>query len=142
MEKYLKLIPTQRKEGMKYKSILITDIALHIQKRPTTSLGSKIRKSFETDKPGRIYTPMIRSSELSEEKGAEEGFKFILDMFSKDPDFIEYVEEERKKGFEVTLQIPKSGIPIFMGDDTNEFINSKHGQRLLRRLAKNKEEII
>ena len=142
MEKYLKLIPTQRKEGMKYKSILITDIALHIQKRPTTSLGTKIKKSFETDKPGRIYAPLARNTELSNEKENEESIKFVLDMFCKDPDFIKYVEEERKKGFEVTLQIPKSGIPIFMGDDTNEFINSKHGQRVLRRLAKNKEEII
>jgi len=142
MENYLKFEPTQRKEGMKYKPILITDIFLHIQKRPTTSLGNKIKKSFETGKPGRIYAPMVRSSELSEEKGTEEGIRFILDMFSKDPDFIKYVEEERKKGFEVTLQIPKSGIPIFMGDDTNDFINSKHGQRVLRRLAKNTEGII
>ena len=142
MENYLKFEPTQRREGMKYKPILITDILLHIHKRPTISCGKKIKKSFETGAPGRIYGSIASDNQASEGIETEGSIKLVLDMLSKDQDFIKYVLEEREKGYEVTIQIPRFGIPVFPGNDTNDFINSKHGQRVLRRLAKNKENSV
>jgi len=142
MEYQLKFEPTQRRKGVKYKPILITDILLHIHKRPTISCGKKIKKSFETGTPGRIYGPIAFNNQSSEGVETEGNIKFILDMLLKDQDFIKYVMEEREKGCEVTIQIPRYGVPVSLGNDTNDFINSKHGQRVLRRLAKNKENSV
>lgn len=136
MEYKLEFKPTERKPGMKYKTILLTDLTLHTApKRASTFLG-KIKKAFDMiGHPGRIYQPMPKP-ELKEESPGT--FKMgILSYLQNDPELIKYVTEEQKKGVEIVFQIPKAGLPVFAGKDTVEFINSKNGQRTIRGLAKN-----
>ncbi len=137
MEYTLKLKPTERVLGMKYRTILLTDITLHTApKRPSTFIG-KIKKAFNMfGVPGRIYQPMEKPEFQKENPGTCK--MSILNYLQKDPNFIKYIAEEREKGVEVVIQIPKVGLPIFAGKDTVEFIKSKNGQRILRGIDKNK----
>lgn len=139
MEYKLEFRPTERKPGMKYRTILLTDITLHTsQKRPST-FGEKMKKAFNAfGIPGRAYQPMSKPELKKENPGA---FKMgILNHLQNDPEFIKYVTEEREKGVEIVIQIPKAGVPVLAGEDTVEFINSIKGKRILRRLAKEKSE--
>jgi hypothetical protein len=137
MEYELQLKPFVRKDGFKYKIITITDIALHTaKKKSTSSLGEKIKKSFITGEPGRVYAPIQKPSP------SFGGNMLILDMIKKDPVFLKMVQEEEKKGCKILVALPKSGIPVFAGEDTKDFIISKKGKRILRGLAKNKDKDI
>ncbi|MDD2637320.1 MAG: hypothetical protein PHW82_17670 [Bacteroidales bacterium] len=135
MEYQLQIKPFEKKDGVKYKLITITDIALHTSKmNPTISLGKKIKESFKFKKPGRIYglIPKVQSSSPSSEENM-----FMLDMLKKDVSFMKMIQEEEKKGYKILVGFPKEGIPVFAGKDTKEFINSKNGKRIIRGLAKN-----
>jgi hypothetical protein len=137
MEYELQLKPFVRKDGFKYKIITITDIALHTaKKKSTSSLGEKIKKSFITGEPGRVYAPIQKPSP------SFGGNMLILDMIKKDPVFLKMVQEEEKKGYKILVALPNEGIPIFAGEDTKDFIKSKKGKRILRGLAKNKDKDI
>ncbi len=134
MEYQLQLKPFERKDGYKYKIIEITDIALHSSdKQPTKSISKKIKQSFEQNKPNRLYS--LKTQELIE-KG--DMAKIIDDFVRQDPNFIKMVQEEEKKGYKILLGLPKEGIPIKLGDDTVEFLQSKNGQRIIRGMNKTK----
>ncbi len=122
------------KDGQKYKIIQITDIALHTStKRPTPSHGKKLEKSFSDMKPGRIFSPM------EQEAVASDG-SFNLDILKFDEDFVRMVQEAESEGYKVVIGVPKTGIPVVLGSDTKEFIQSKNGKRVLRGLAKEKDQ--
>lgn len=134
MEYKLEFKPTERKPGMKYKTILLTDFTFHTApKRPSTFLG-KIKRAFGMiGSPGRIYQSIPKPNEENQNVSG----LGILDSLKDDPEFIKYVTEEQKKGVEIVFQIPKAGLPVFAGKDTVEFISSKNGQRIIRGLMKN-----
>ena len=133
MEYKLELRPTERKEGMKYRTILLTDIMLHASKRRTSTFSDKIKRAFNmVGVPGRIYQQIQKTEDPNSSKIN------ILSQLQNDPDFIKYVTEEREKGIEIVIQIPKAGLPVLAGKDTVEFIKSKNGQRIIRGLAKDK----
>jgi hypothetical protein len=126
----LQLKPAVLKNGAKYRIIEITDIALHTAKKtPTPSVGRKVQKAFVAKKPGRIYRPI-------EESVVTDGRGYILELLKQDPDFVKLVQEEEAKGYKVLVSIPKGGVPTKFGTDTEEFLQSKNGKRLLRGLAK------
>lgn len=128
----LELKPAVLKDGQKYRIIQITDIALHTAKKtPTSSVGQKIQKAFVANKPDRIYAPI-------QESAVENDGTFTLELLRQDPDFVKLIQEEEAKGYKVLLSIPKGGIPVVVGKDTIEFMNSKNGKRVLRGLAKEK----
>ena len=55
MEYKLELKPAQMKDGQKYKIIQITDITFHSPgRRPTQSVGEKVKEAFDKNEPGRI----------------------------------------------------------------------------------------
>lgn len=64
----------------------------------------------------------------------------FLDLLKNDLDFMKMIKEEESKGYKILIELPPHGIPILAGKDTQEFINSKNGKRVLRGLAKNKLE--
>ncbi len=131
MEYQLQLKPFERRDDFKYKIMQITDVAFHTSKKTlTVSIGEKFKKAFESDKPGRVYAP-IHKSEMAD------GKNFIVEFLRQDPDFIKMVREEELKGYKILLALPRDGIPVFPGKDTVEFIKSKNGKRILRKLAKN-----
>ena len=134
MKEKLELKPFVEKEGVKYKIIQITDIALHTtKKRPTPSHGKKLMESFATKEPGRIYSPI-------EQCAVSADGSFDLNLLALDEDFVRMVREEEAKGYKVLIGTPKRGIPIVPGDDTIEFMQSKNGKRVLRGLAKEKDK--
>ena len=56
----------------------------------------------------------------------------------QDPHMLEYVKAEESKGYKIVIQFPKDGLPVHLGKDAQEFIKSKKGKRILRRLDKEK----
>jgi hypothetical protein len=128
MDCQLQLKPFEKKDGFKYKIIQITDITLHSShKQPTQAIGKKIKQSFEQNKPGRFYG--FGTKELQEESGLRE---IIDDLIKKDPEFLKMIIEEEKKGVKILLSFPEDGVPIKLGSDTEQFIASKNGQRVVR----------
>lgn len=126
MDYCLEVKPAVLKKGGKYKIIQVTDIALHTAKKtPTSSIGKKVQKAFETMEPGRVYAP-IHNGELT------------IELLKQDPDFVKLVQDEEAKGYKVLISLPKGGIPVVPGKDTIEFMSSKNGKRVLRGLAKKK----
>lgn len=138
MEYKLEFKPTERKPGMKYKTILLTDIMLHSMPKKPSTFGSKLKRAFNSfGKAGRIYQHINTNPEPTKENPG--AFKIdVLTQLKNDPAFIKYVTEEQKKGIEIVIQIPKAGLPIFAGKDMVEFIKSKNGQRIIRGFEKNK----
>lgn len=129
----LKIRPYKAIDGVKYKVIQLTDLKLHtMSKRPTPSFGKKVCEAFQHNTPGRVYStlpkPMVPTSDNS----------FILEILKLDPDFMKMVQEEETKGYKVLISVPEEGVPVLLGEDTIEFLDSKNGKRLLRKLDKNK----
>ncbi len=60
----------------------------------------------------------------------------ILEYIMSDPNMLEYVKKEEANGYKVVIELPKNGLPTLIGKDTQEFIESKKGKRILRRLDK------
>lgn len=139
MEYKLELKPAQMKDGQKYKIIQITDITFHSPgRRPTKSVGEKVKEAFDKNEPGRIYQNLEKVDSDTEHQEGQ--FKMaILDQIHKDPSFIKMLREEEAKGYKVLLSIPKSGIPVYAGKDSVEFMDSKKGKRILRKIAKDKK---
>ncbi len=128
MECQLQLKPFEKKDGFKYKILQITDIALHSSDRqPTKSIAKKIRQAFSQKKPGRLYGFKIQKP--TDEPNSIEA---VMDLVQKDPGLIKMIQEEEKNGYKILLGLPKDGIPIILGKDAEEFINSKNGQRVIR----------
>lgn len=132
MEYRLEAKPFEYRNGRKYKIIEITDITFHTSaKKATESIGKKIRKSFVSKQPGRIFSPIT-------DNGIPMERAFIIDALKKDPEFLKFVQEEESKGFKVLIGFPKVGVPALIGKDTQEFMNSIKGKRIIRRLMKDK----
>jgi len=130
----LELKPYKAVDGAKCKVIQLTDIKLHTAKRrPTPSFGKKVRESFESNTPGRIYNTIPEISVVQDNKS------YIMEILRLDPDFMKMVQEEEAKGYKILLSIPKEGLPTLPGEDTIEFMNSKNGKRILRGIDKSKK---
>lgn len=131
----LQLKPFVGKDGVKYKKIRITDITLHSkQMRPTKALGKKIKESFESNQPGRIFGASTIMTDPDSGKSTA-----ILNMISQDPELLRYIQQEESKGCKILIEVPQE-LPILMGEDMKKFIKSKNAKRKLRKLAKNKNE--
>lgn len=130
----LELKPATLKDGQKYKVIHITDLAFHsAPKTPTPSLGKKIQKASIKEEPGRFYAP-IDLSAIADPKA------YVIERLKQDPDFVKMVQEEEANGYKVLLSLPEAGIPQVLGKDTEEFLASKNGKRILRGIAKGKRQ--
>ncbi len=133
MQYKAELKPFVKKDGQKYKVIYLTDIKFHTaKKKPTPSLGKKVRESFQNNTSGRVYDHLSKSLEIQKDNS------FILRALQFDPDFVKMVQEEEAKGYKILIGMPNEGIPVLLGKDTIEFLDSKNGRRLLRGLDKNK----
>ena len=134
MEYELQLKPFERKEGMKYIVLQLTDIQLHTQKMTQSSIGKKVVKSLETMESGRIYS-YLQPKEITDDQ-----FNFtILDFAKKDKVLLKTIQDYESKGYKVLIQIPKNGLPVFPGKDTIEFMNSTNGRRIIRGFEKHKQ---
>lgn len=127
----LEVKPFVRREGQKYTRIAVTDIQYHSSvKRPTKSIGKVADKNHESLTPYRAYTEMKDWDVSREQQKA-----MIIEMLQNDPSYIEFIKKQEQLGYKVLLEIPDP-IPLKLGSDTEEFLNSKKGKRIVRWLAK------
>lgn len=125
--------PFIEKKGQKYRVIVITDIQVHSDvKRPTNSLGKVSEKGQSMNIPYRAYTS-IKDWNVSRGKQKE----MILEMLRRDSSYIDFVKKQEEQGYKILLEIPDP-IPLLLGKDTKEFLNSKKGKRIIRWISKNK----
>ncbi len=133
MDYKLEMKPFERKDGLKYKVIHLTDIALHTnEKRIVDSSSRGTHQAFSSGIPWRIHVPIDNHAPSQQVN--------ILDCVCSDPSFIEIVRKEEEKGYVILLSLSKCGTPILAGKDTMGFIESKNGKRIIRALARNKLE--
>jgi hypothetical protein len=55
-----------------------------------------------------------------------------------DPVLKQTIHDYQQQGYRVLIQMPKSGLPIHLGKEAVEFMNSTRGKRILRRIKKDK----
>ncbi len=107
----------------------VTDVQLHTTEKRQGSISKTIAKSVKNNKPGRIY------STIDKDKGNEP----ILEMLLKDPDFTDMIRKYNEQGIRIFVEVPKN-VPMLVSKDTEEFINSKKGKRIIRGFAKNNKK--
>ena len=134
MDYELQLRPFERKDGVKYKIIQITDVALHTTPHHPTSVGKKLKQALAQNKPGRVYAPL--EGVVQTDESAHEARISVGQMLLQDPELVRLIQEEERKGYKILIGLPKGGIPLMEGADTREFLKSKNGKRVLRGLAK------
>lgn len=112
--------------------LILTDLTMHTTNTPaTTNAGKVVERSFRSNKPGRFVPANIEYEPTSDGK-----FHIKMDSLQNNTDFQRYVAQQRQRGIDVRITVP-ANLPIYAGNDTQEFINSKNGKRLLKGLAKN-----
>ena len=124
------------KKGEKVIVLELTDIQLHSNARLTQSVGGAIRRSIENNKPGRIFSSLDKRQESSVDQNSLE---FSMPFVMNDPVLKQTIHDYQKQGYRVMIQMPKSGLPIHLGKDAVDFMNSTRGKRILRKMKKDKE---
>lgn len=120
------------KKGDKYVLIRITDISFHSTEKRPTSIGLEIANNIEEGTASRIFIPLKNNISIDNTSS-------ITEFLQNDPSFINMMREEQEKGYKVLIKLPEGGIPVTSSKDTEEFITSKNGKRVIRGLAKNEE---
>lgn len=139
MEQILQLKPVSKpiKKGEKLIIIELTDIQLHMNARPTPSVGAVVQRSIEHSKEGRIFSPLQTPKS---EDGDSNSIRVELPFGVNDPKLQEAVRYYQKLGYRVMLRVPEH-MPIKLGKDAQEFMNSKNGKRVIRGLKKKQSKI-
>lgn len=128
---YQKLILHKPKSDPNQGDIIIdfTDVQAHTTAKITNSIGKNFRRSIEQGKPGRIYFPALNNDQPERENVAS-------GVNMQDPELKKFIEECQKQGKRVFIKVPDTPLPLHLGKDTKEFIESKKGKRLFRWLKK------
>jgi hypothetical protein len=120
------------KPGQKYITLQITDIMLHTaMRRSSISLGEKIKESIKHSENVRMYSPLEKPSKKEQQL-------FAIEIMKNDPNFIKAVQDYESEGYKVLISLPDEGVPILVGEDTGQYLESKNGKRFLRGIAKEK----
>jgi len=112
--------------------IQLTDIQLHRNADKTDSPGKRVEHAIDNNKPGRIRQKLL----------VKEGNIIQTPFFdTNDPSLQAMVRKYQQQGKRVFIQKPpKEGLPVFLGDDAVQFMNSKKGKRILRKINKDKDK--
>jgi hypothetical protein len=130
-ETKLEFNPFIKKEGQKYKVILITDIQVHSNIKRPTAIGKVAAKHQDKFTPYRAYTSFIDWNVPREQQK-----QMILEILQNDSSYVDYIVEQEKQGYKILLEIPDP-IPLLLGKDTEDFLRSKKGGRIARWITKN-----
>jgi hypothetical protein len=113
--------------------IQVTDMSLHTRDfAPTPSAGKKIVRAMNKKEATRVYVQSTGDLEKDKET--------INDKIENDLELIRLVRETNANGGKVFFSFPKGGAPTKLGNDAEQFMNSKNGKRKIRGLAKEKSE--
>lgn len=118
----------------KYRVIHFTDLQLHSRMRVTPSIGKRIQQAFQENIPGRIYAPLPKPTPEEVKTGT---LTFTMDI---DPELRKMIQQNEAEGYETIFSLPEGGAPVYLGDDTHQFLESKNGKRILRELDKKNNE--
>lgn len=106
--------------------VYLTDVQMHVTKpRKPISLGRALAKSLKSKKGGRVQSRNINISKNNE-------FTFSVPLGKE---LTELIEKAKQEGKQVRLITPKSGLPIFLGQDTVENIKARK-RKVFDRAAK------
>jgi len=138
MEQVLQLnrVKEMPKKGEKVIILELTDIQLHSNVLPTESIGNAVQRSIKNKKPGRIFSTLNKIRESGTDQNS---IVFEVALAVNDPKLKQVVQDYQQQGYRVLIQKPKAGLPIYLGKDAEEFINSTRGRRILRKIRKDKE---
>jgi len=123
------------KKGEKIIILELTDIQLHSNARISKSTGDVIDRSIKNNKPGRIFSPLKNQTSSTDNK-----MTFEIPFNMQDPSLHKMIADYQKQGYRVMIKKPTSGLPILLGKDAQEFMESKNGKRILRGIAKRKDK--
>ena len=112
--------------------IQLTDIQLHTNIRVPEFAGKTMSKKIEAMEPGRAIFP-IPEQENNLKNGE---FNLMMNVVN-DPHLLAMVEKYQKEGKRVILSVPHN-MPVFLGKDAVQFMDSKQGRRIHRRTEKEK----
>jgi hypothetical protein len=134
MEKKIQaqFIPFIKKKGQKYRVISITDIQVHSSIKRPTAIGKVAAKHQDKYTPYRAYTSFTDWNVPREKQ-----IQMILEILQNDSSYNDYYLEQEKLGYKILFDIPDP-IPLLLGKDTEDFLNSKKRGRFVRWSAKNK----
>jgi hypothetical protein len=126
MESHVEIKQATSVPGSQDIIITLTDIQMHTNARPTESIGNILQRSIEKNQSGRIYfQPMQTKNEATSEDT----------MRLDDPVLTNFISECNRQGKRVFLNVPDD-IPIGIGKDTRQFVESIKGKRIIRKLDK------
>jgi len=104
--------------------ITITDLQLHASEpRKPHGFARGIKKAIETGKPGRAYAKNAAKA-VDRNKGT-------FEIAIPSEGLAEVIEQAKAKGKIVRFFIPRAGIPIFLGKDAIEKMESLKRKGLL-----------
>jgi hypothetical protein len=109
----------------------LTDVELHTKVDTTKNPAKRIEHAIDHQKPVRIYSSLSISSDSNIVQTPFLNFN--------DPEFQKLIKKYRDQGKRVFISPPKDGLPVSLGKDSEEFISSKKGKRVLRKLNKDKD---
>lgn len=113
---------------------LTDDIQLHTNARITQSVSNTLKRSVESNQPGRIFSPIDLAATVLE----DDTIIFSMSLF--DPNQMEsLVRHYQQQGRRVFIKKPKNWTPPSLGKDSVEFLNSKQGKRVLRKFEKDQQ---
>ncbi len=112
----------------------LTDVQFHTNARMTPSVDKTIKRSIESNQPGRVFSPLSTAVRVIENNTVIS----IKELFNPDQ-LKSLVEEYQKQGKRVFIAKPKNEIPVTLGRDAVEFVNSIKGKRVLRRMERQKQ---
>lgn len=113
--------------------IQVTDMSLHTRDfSETPSVGKKIVRAMDKKEATRVYVQS--TGDIQKDKDT------INDKIENDPELIKLVRETNANGGKVFFAFPKGGAPTKLGNDAEQFMQSKNGKRKSRGLAKEKRE--
>lgn len=112
--------------------IQLTDIQLHTNVRVPEFAGKTMSKKIEAMEPGRAIFPIPE-----QEANLKNGEFNLMMSITNDPHLLAMVEKYQKEGRRVILSVPHN-MPVFLGKDAAQFMDSKQGRRIHRRIEKEK----
>lgn len=112
--------------------IQLTDIQLHTNVRVPEFAGKTMSKKIEAMEPGRAIFPTPE-----QEANLKNGEFNLMMSITNDPHLLAMVEKYQKEGRRVIISVPHN-MPVFLGKDTTQFMDSKQGRRIHRRIEKEK----
>ena len=112
--------------------IQLTDIQLHTNVRVPEFAGKTMSKKIEAMEPGRAIFPTPE-----QEANLKNGEFNLMMNITNDPHLLAMVEKYQKEGRRVIISVPHN-MPVFLGKDTTQFMDSKQGRRIHRRIEKEK----